>query len=106
MNVKAQLAILMVFVGCGSNVIFLELMINEDPGSGNLITFSQFLVIALEGFIVTTRFLTVKPKVPFTAWLTLVVMFFLVRFVFKRYSLIKEVNNIMSIYLVYPTIMR
>jgi len=78
MNVKAQLAILMVFIGCGSNVIFLELMINEDPGSGNLITFSQFLVIALEGFIVTTRFLTVKPKVPFTAWLTLVVMFFLV----------------------------
>jgi len=78
MNVKAQLAILMVFVGCMSNVIFLELMINEDPGSGNLITFSQFLVIALEGLIVTTRFLTVKPKVPFTAWLTLVVMFFLV----------------------------
>lgn len=78
MNVKAQLAVLMVFIGCGSNVIFLELMINEDPGSGNLITFSQFLVIALEGFIVTTRFLTVKPKVPFTAWLTLVVMFFLV----------------------------
>ena len=90
MNVKAQLAILMVFIGCGSNVIFLELMINEDPGSGNLITFSQFLVIALEGFIVTTRFLTVKPKVPFTAWLTLVVMFFLVRFVFKRYSLKKS----------------
>ena len=80
MNLKAQLAILMVFVGCMSNVIFLELMINEDPGSGNLITFSQFLVIALEGLIVTTRFLTVKPKVPFTAWLTLVVMFFFVRF--------------------------
>ena len=30
----------MVLVGCMSNVIFLELMIKEDPGSGNLITFS------------------------------------------------------------------
>ena len=79
MNIRAQLAILLVFLGCMSNVIFLELMIQEDPGSGNLITFSQFLVIALEGFIFTTKCLTVKPKVPFTAWITLVVMFFLVR---------------------------
>ena len=79
MNMKAQLAILLVLVGCMSNVIFLELMIQEDPGAGNLITFSQFLVIALEGFVFTTKFLTVKPKVPFTAWITLVIMFFLVR---------------------------
>ena len=79
---KAQLAILLVLVGCMSNVIFLELMIQEDPGAGNLITFSQFLVIALEGFVFTTKFLTVKPKVPFTAWITLVIMFFLVRSVF------------------------
>jgi len=78
MNMKAQLAILLVLVGCMSNVIFLELMIQEDPGAGNLITFSQFLVIALEGFVFTTKFLTVKPKVPFTAWITLVIMFFLV----------------------------
>ena len=63
-----------------SNVIFLELMIQADPGAGNLITFSQFLVIALEGLVFTTRFLTVQPKVPYTAWITLVVMFFLVRY--------------------------
>ena len=73
MNIKAQLAILLVFAGCMSNVIFLELMIQEDPGSGNLITFSQFLVIALEGFVFTTRFLTATPKVPYTAWITLVI---------------------------------
>ena len=102
MNVKAQLAILMVFVGCMSNVIFLELMINEDPGSGNLITFSQFLVIALEGLIVTTRFLTVKPKVPFTAWLTLVVMFFLVRFVYISYY---RAKLLILIFLVFQIIM-
>lgn len=78
MNLKAQLAIVLVLVGCMANVIFLELMIQTDPGAGNLITFSQFLVIALEGLIFTTRFLSVTPKVPFTAWITLVVMFFLV----------------------------
>ena len=69
---------MLVLVGCMSNVIFLELMIKEDPGSGNLITFSQFCVIALEGLVVTTKFLTVTPKVPFTSWITLVIMFFLV----------------------------
>lgn len=78
MEWKAQVAILLVLVGCMSNVIFLELMIKEDPGSGNLITFSQFCVIALEGLVVTTKFLTVTPKVPFTSWITLVIMFFLV----------------------------
>jgi len=78
MELKAQVAILLVIVGCMSNVIFLELMIKEDPGAGNLITFSQFCVIALEGLVVTTKFLTVTPKVPFTSWITLVIMFFLV----------------------------
>ena len=78
MEFRAQLAIVLVIVGCMSNVIFLELMINEDPGSGNLITFSQFCVIAIEGLVFTTKFLTVTPKVPFTSWITLVIMFFLV----------------------------
>ena len=78
MEFRAQLAIVLVLVGCMSNVIFLELMIKEDPGSGNLITFSQFCVIALEGLVFTTKFLTVPPKVPFTSWITLVIMFFLV----------------------------
>jgi len=78
MNVKAQLAILLVLVGCCSNVVFLELLVKQDPGVGNLVTFSQFLVIAIEGFIFTTKLGTVAPKVPFTAWIILVVMYFLV----------------------------
>jgi len=78
MNVKAQLAILMVLIGCCTNVIFLELMIQQDPGAGNLVTFSQFLVIAIEGLVFTTKFLTVKPKVPFSSWIILVIMYFLV----------------------------
>ena len=78
MELKAQLAIVLVLIGCMSNVIFLELMIKQDPGARNLITFSQFCVIALEGLVVTTKFLTVTPKVPFASWITLVIMFFLV----------------------------
>lgn len=49
------LAIILVFVGCCSNVVFLELLVKEDPGVGNLITFSQFLFIAIEGFIFTSK---------------------------------------------------
>jgi len=78
MNLKAQLAILMVLIGCCTNVIFLELIIKQDPGAGNLVTFAQFLLIATEGLIFTTRFFTVKPKVPFSSWIILVIMYFLV----------------------------
>jgi len=78
MNLAAQLAILMVLVGCCCNVIFLELLVQQDPGIGNLVTFSQFLIIAIEGFIFTTKCGTVPPKVPFSAWVILVVMYFLV----------------------------
>ncbi|EFX89856.1 hypothetical protein DAPPUDRAFT_303089 [Daphnia pulex] len=75
---KSLIAGLLVFVGCCSNVFFLELLIKEDPGSGNLITFAQFLVIAVEGFITTMRFGTKKTQVPFTEYLKMVLMFFVV----------------------------
>nr|CAH0111564.1 unnamed protein product [Daphnia galeata] len=75
---KSLIAGLLVFIGCCSNVFFLELLIKEDPGSGNLITFAQFLVIAVEGFITTMRFGTKKTQVPFTEYLKMVLMFFVV----------------------------
>ena len=78
MERKPLLAILMVLIGCCSNVVFLELLVSQDPGIGNLVTFAQFLTIALEGFIFTTKFGTVKPKVPFSAWVLLVIMYFMV----------------------------
>jgi len=78
MERRPLLAILMVLVGCCSNVVFLELLVSQDPGIGNLVTFAQFLIIALEGFVFTTKFGTVKPKVPFSAWVMLVIMYFLV----------------------------
>lgn len=71
-------AIIVVFIGCCTNVIFLELMIKNDAGSGNLITFAQFLVIATEGFITTMKCGTSKPKVPMQEYFKLVGMFFIV----------------------------
>ncbi|XP_034941064.1 UDP-xylose and UDP-N-acetylglucosamine transporter [Chelonus insularis] len=73
---KVPIAIGLVFLGCCTNVVFLELLVKEDPGSGNLITFSQFLLISIEGFFFTSKFGTVKPKIGIKDYLILVVMFF------------------------------
>lgn len=51
-------------------------LFRADPGSGNLITFLQFLFIALHGFIFTAKFGTVKPKIGLKDYLILVAMFF------------------------------
>lgn len=77
-TLRAKIAILICLSSCCCNVIFLELLVRKDPGIGNLVTFSQFLIISVEGFIFTTKFGTVKPKVPFNSWLVLVIMYFLV----------------------------
>lgn len=50
--------------------------LRTDPGSGNLITFLQFLFIALHGFIFTAKFGTVKPKIGLKDYGILVAMFF------------------------------
>lgn len=78
MNVKAAWAMFMVMVGCCFNVVFLELLVKQDPGIGNLVTFSQFLILSLEGLIFTSKFGTVPPTVPIKSWLTLVSFYFLV----------------------------
>ncbi|XP_035223156.1 UDP-xylose and UDP-N-acetylglucosamine transporter-like [Stegodyphus dumicola] len=63
---------------CCSNVVLLEILMRKIPGCGNVVTFFQFLFIALEGFIFTTKFGTVKPAVPIKNYAILVVMFFVV----------------------------
>ncbi|XP_046388400.1 UDP-xylose and UDP-N-acetylglucosamine transporter [Ischnura elegans] len=70
------MAIFCVFLGCCCNVVFLELLVKEDPGSGNIITFSQFLFISIEGFIFTSKFGTKKPNIGLKDYAVLVVMFF------------------------------
>lgn len=69
-------SILSVFIGCCSNVVFLELYVKEDPGGGNLITFSQFAFIALHGFIFTSKCGTAKTHIKVWDYALLVVMFF------------------------------
>lgn len=48
----------------------------DDPGSGNLITFSQFLFISVEGFLFTSKCGTKKPTISIKDYLILVTMFF------------------------------
>ncbi|XP_043682932.1 UDP-xylose and UDP-N-acetylglucosamine transporter-like [Vespula pensylvanica] len=74
---RAAIAIFCVFLGCCTNVVFLELLVKDDPGSGNLITFSQFLFIAIEGFLFTSKCGTVKPNVGIKDYFILVTMFFI-----------------------------
>ena len=85
-SLRVPLAILTVFVGCASNVVFLELLVKQDPGVGNLVTFSSFLFISIEGFLFTTRMGSVSPKVPMDAYFKLVVMYFAVSVV-NNYAL-------------------
>lgn len=77
MNPKAAYAISMVLIGCGLNNVFLEYIIKLDPKAGNLITFCQFLLIAIHGFIFTSKFGTVEPKIPRRTYVILVTMFFI-----------------------------
>ncbi|XP_072177318.1 UDP-xylose and UDP-N-acetylglucosamine transporter-like [Diadema setosum] len=70
------LAMAAVFVGCGANLLFLELIVKDFPGSGNIITFAQFLFIAVEGFIFTTRFGTKKNVIPIKNYVVMVLFFF------------------------------
>ncbi|KAG0718995.1 UDP-xylose and UDP-N-acetylglucosamine transporter [Chionoecetes opilio] len=71
-------ALALVFVGCCSNVVFLELLVQEEPASGHLITFAQFVFITLHGLLFTSRLATKHNVVPIREYLVLVVLFFVV----------------------------
>ncbi|XP_010888063.2 UDP-xylose and UDP-N-acetylglucosamine transporter [Esox lucius] len=79
-------AVLLVFVGCCSNVVFLELLVREFPGCGNIVTFAQFAFIALEGFVFETNFGRKKPAIPISNYVIMVTMFFTVS-VINNYAL-------------------
>jgi len=66
----------LLFAGCCSDVIFLELLVTDDPGSGNIITFTRFLFIALEGLIFTSQFGRRKSVVPIRKYVMLVLFVF------------------------------
>ncbi|KAM3924255.1 nucleotide sugar transporter SLC35B4 [Leptodactylus fuscus] len=72
------LAIGLVFSGCCSNVVFLELLARKFPGCGNIVTFAQFLLIAVEGFIFEANFGRKRPAIPIRYYVSMVAMFFTV----------------------------
>eukprot|EP00118_Oscarella_pearsei_P011944 m.84117 g.84117 ORF g.84117 m.84117 type:complete len:360 (+) comp36385_c0_seq4:53-1132(+) len=74
-------AVLLVFLACCLNVVFLELLIKEAKGSGGIITFFQFLFVAAEGFVFTSKFGQKRPDIPVKAYLLLVMVFFTVSLV-------------------------
>ncbi|KAK1788878.1 hypothetical protein P4O66_015788 [Electrophorus voltai] len=71
-------AVTLVFVGCCSNVVFLELLVRDFPGCGNIVTFAQFAFIAFEGFIFEVNFGRKKPAIPLSNYVIMVTMFFTV----------------------------
>ncbi|XP_056138044.1 UDP-xylose and UDP-N-acetylglucosamine transporter [Lampris incognitus] len=79
-------AVLLVFIGCCSNVVFLETLVREFPGCGNIVTFAQFAFIAIEGFIFETHFGRKKPAIPISNYVIMVAMFFTVSVV-NNYAL-------------------
>ncbi|XP_052780532.1 LOW QUALITY PROTEIN: UDP-xylose and UDP-N-acetylglucosamine transporter-like [Mya arenaria] len=73
--------IALTLAGCCSNMVLMELLVSNDPGCGNLVTFTQFLFIACEGFVNTLKFGTVKNKIPLSVYIKMVTMFFMIQVV-------------------------
>ncbi|PHH58671.1 hypothetical protein CDD81_4884 [Ophiocordyceps australis] len=71
----------LIFGGCCSNVYTLEAIINFEPASGTLLTFVQFLFIAITSYAAQfdyTRppFFIAPSKVPMKRWLVNITLFF------------------------------
>uniref|UniRef100_H3AW58 Solute carrier family 35 member B4 n=1 Tax=Latimeria chalumnae TaxID=7897 RepID=H3AW58_LATCH len=74
---RPAFAIGLVFLGCCSNVVFLELLVRDFPGCGNIVTFAQFLFIAVEGFIFQANFGKKSPSIPISHIIIRIVMTYL-----------------------------
>ncbi|XP_068132129.1 nucleotide sugar transporter SLC35B4 [Hyperolius riggenbachi] len=91
-------AVTLVFFGCCSNVVFLELLARTFPGCGNIVTFAQFLFIALEGFIFESDFGRKRPAIPLRHYIIMVTMFFTVSVV-NNYAL--NLNISMPLHMIF-----
>ncbi|XP_074645150.1 UDP-xylose and UDP-N-acetylglucosamine transporter-like [Tubulanus polymorphus] len=83
---KAIVGMAMVFMGCCTNVVFLEFLVKKFPGSGNIVTFFQFLFIAVEGFIFSVDFGRKQRAIPLKEYLKMVSLFWVVQVV-NNYAL-------------------
>eukprot|EP01137_Pigoraptor_chileana_P007462 Opistho-2@53095 len=73
------LPVAMVFVGCCLNSMTLEMIVREDPGSGTLITVTQFAFVAFEGILLKSiRGVGVARTVPLKHYFGMVAIFFAV----------------------------
>ena len=88
-------------IGCCLAVICMELLIQSDPGIGNLVTVCSFLFISIDGFINEIDFGRKKLKVPITEWMKMVVLFFLVN-VINNASF--KFNIAMPLYMVFKSV--
>ncbi|CAJ2513357.1 Uu.00g014760.m01.CDS01 [Anthostomella pinea] len=71
----------LIFGGCCSNVFALEAIIKVEPASGTLLTFVQFLFVAVTGYV--SQFDSSRPpfflkpnRVPIRRWIINIVLFF------------------------------
>uniref|UniRef100_A0A8C5MAW8 Solute carrier family 35 member B4 n=1 Tax=Leptobrachium leishanense TaxID=445787 RepID=A0A8C5MAW8_9ANUR len=94
----SAVAVGLVFSGCCSNVVFLELLARTFPGCGNIVTFAQFLFIAIEGLIFTADFGRKRRAVPIRYYVIMVAMFFTVSVV-NNYAL--NLNISMPLHMIF-----
>ncbi|NP_001126093.1 nucleotide sugar transporter SLC35B4 [Pongo pygmaeus] len=95
---RPALAVGLVFAGCCSNVIFLELLARKHPGCGNIVTFAQFLFIAVEGFLFEADLGRKPPAIPIRYYAIMVTMFFTVSVV-NNYAL--NLNIAMPLHMIF-----
>lgn len=95
---RPAFAVGLVFAGCCSNVIFLELLARTHPGCGNIVTFAQFLFIAVEGFLFEADLGRKPPAIPIRYYAIMVTMFFTVSVV-NNYAL--NLNIAMPLHMIF-----
>ncbi|NWW47491.1 S35B4 protein, partial [Pedionomus torquatus] len=79
-------------------LVFLFHSNRQFPGCGNIVTFSQFLFIAVEGFIFEANFGRKKPAIPIRYYFIMVAMFFTVSVV-NNYAL--NLNIAMPLHMIF-----
>ncbi|KAI6189053.1 UAA transporter family protein [Aphelenchoides besseyi] len=71
----ATTAVVGTLTGCMSCMVVVESLANRQPSAMNLMTFANFLFIAIEGLVFTSKFFTVRNKIPIRAYVPVVLMF-------------------------------
>ncbi|KAI6229290.1 hypothetical protein M3Y95_00515400 [Aphelenchoides besseyi] len=71
----ATTAVVGTLTGCMSCMVVVESLAKRQPSAMNLMTFANFLFIAIEGLVFTSKFFTVRNKIPIRAYMPVVLMF-------------------------------